>query len=42
VNDDASGGVAEHRLGAGVGTEDLVFVPIGTGIAASIVPGGTW
>jgi len=34
--------VAEHRLGAGVGTEDLVFVPIGTGIAASIVSGGTW
>jgi len=39
-NDVASGGVAEHRLGAGVGTEDLVFVPIGTGIAASIVSGG--
>ncbi len=40
ANDVASGGVAEHRLGAGVGTEDLVFVPIGTGIAASIVSGG--
>ncbi len=37
---DAPGGVAEHRLGAGVGPEDLVFVPIGTGIAASIVSGG--
>jgi glucokinase len=39
-NDVASGGVAEHRLGAGVGTQDLVFVPVGTGIAASIVSGG--
>lgn len=39
-NDVASGGVAEHRLGAGVGVQDLVFVPIGTGIAASIVSGG--
>jgi glucokinase len=40
ANDVASGGVAEHRLGAGVGTADLAFVPIGTGIAASIVSGG--
>src|SRR5207342_234486 len=40
ANDVASGGVAEHRLGAGAGTEDLVFVPIGTGIAAAIVSGG--
>ena len=40
ANDVASGGVAERRLGAGVGTEDLAFVPIGTGIAASIVSGG--
>lgn len=40
ANDVASGGVAEHRLGAGVGTQDLVFVPVGTGIAASIVSGG--
>jgi glucokinase len=39
-NDVASGGVAEHRLGAGVGIQDLVFVPVGTGIAASIVSGG--
>jgi glucokinase len=39
-NDVASGGVAEHRLGAGVGTDDLAFVSIGTGIAASIVSGG--
>jgi glucokinase len=40
ANDVASGGVAEHRLGAGVGTQDLAFVPVGTGIAASIVSGG--
>jgi predicted NBD/HSP70 family sugar kinase len=38
ANGVASGGVDEHRLGAGAGPEDLVFVPIGTGIAASIVP----
>jgi glucokinase len=42
ANDVASGGVAEHRLGAGAGPEDLVFLPIGTGIAALIVSGGTW
>ena len=40
ANDVASGGVAEHRLGAGVGTQDLAFVPVGTGIAASIVSAG--
>ena len=40
ANDVAAGGVAELRLGAGVGTQDLAFVPIGTGIAASIVSGG--
>jgi glucokinase len=40
AHDVASGGVAEHRLGAGVGTQDLVFVAIGTGIAASILSGG--
>jgi glucokinase len=40
ANDVAAGGVAEHRLGAGVGTKDLAFVAIGTGIAASIVTGG--
>jgi glucokinase len=40
ANDVAAGGIAEHRLGAGVGTPDLVFVAVGTGIAASIVSGG--
>ena len=40
ANDVAAGGVAEHRLGAGVGTQDLAVVAIGTGIAAAIVSGG--
>ena len=40
ANDAAAGGVAEHRLGAGVATQDLVFVSIGTGICAAIVSGG--
>ncbi len=39
-NDVASGGVAEHRTGAGRGVADMVFVPIGTGIAAAVVSGG--
>ena len=33
-------GLAEHSLGAGMGTDDLVAVFIGTGIAATIVSGG--
>lgn len=33
-------GLAEHRLGAGRGTDDLVAVFIGTGIAATVVAGG--
>jgi len=40
ANDAAAGGLAEHRLGAGVATDDLVFVSIGTGISASILSGG--
>lgn len=40
ANDVAAGGVAEHRLGAGRDEADMVFVPIGTGIAAAIVSGG--
>ncbi|MGH3362744.1 MAG: ROK family protein, partial [Nocardioides sp.] len=39
-NDVASGGVAEHRTGAGRGVADMVFIPIGTGIAAAVVSGG--
>lgn len=33
-------GLAEHCLGAGRGTDDLIAVFIGTGIAATIVTGG--
>lgn len=40
ANDVASGGIAEHRLGAGAGESDMAFVPVGTGIAAAIVSGG--
>lgn len=39
-NDVAAGGVAEHRTGAGRDVADLVFVPIGTGIAAALLSGG--
>ena len=39
-NDVAAGGVAEHRTGAGRGTADQVFVPIGTGIAAALLSSG--
>jgi glucokinase len=39
-NDVAAGGVAEHRTGAGRGVADLVFVPVGTGIAAALLSGG--
>ncbi len=39
-NDVASGGVAEHRTGAGRGVADQVFVSIGTGIAAALLSGG--
>jgi len=34
------GGLAEARLGAGRGVDDLLFVAIGTGIAAAILAGG--
>ncbi|WP_432476153.1 ROK family protein [Nocardioides sp. GXQ0305] len=39
-NDVASGGVAEHRTGAGRGVADQVFVSIGTGIAAALLSDG--
>jgi glucokinase len=39
-NDVAAGGVAEHRTGAGRDVADLVFVPVGTGIAAALISGG--
>jgi glucokinase len=39
-NDVAAGGVAELRTGAGRDVADLVFVPVGTGIAAALLSGG--
>jgi glucokinase len=39
-NDVVAGGIAEHRTGAGHGVADLLFVPIGTGIAAALLSGG--
>jgi len=39
-NDVAAGGVAEHRTGAGREVADLVFLPIGTGVAAALLSGG--
>ena len=40
VHDVTAAGVAEHRLGAGRGVNDLLMVAIGTGIAAAIIAGG--
>jgi glucokinase len=39
-HDVRAGALAEWRLGAGRGLEDLVFVPIGTGVSAGIVVQG--
>ena len=39
-HDVRAGTLAEWRLGAGRGLDDLVFVPIGTGVSAGIVVGG--
>jgi glucokinase len=39
-HDVRAGTLAEWRLGAGRGLEDLVFVPIGTGVSAGIVVQG--
>lgn len=35
-----AGGIAEARLGAGIGCRHLLFVPVGTGVAAAIVRDG--
>ena len=40
VHDVTAAGVAEHRLGAGRGADDLLVVAIGTGIAAAVIAGG--
>lgn len=39
-HDVRAGARAEWRLGAGRGSDEVVFVPIGTGIAAGVVLGG--
>jgi glucokinase len=40
AHDVRSGGLAEWRLGAGVGARDLLFLPLGTGIAGAMVVDG--
>jgi glucokinase len=40
-HDVRAGTLAEWRLGAGRGLQDLVFVPIGTGVSAGIIARGT-
>ncbi|GAA3998429.1 ROK family protein [Allokutzneria multivorans] len=39
-HDVRAGGLAEARLGAGQGFDDLVVLPIGTGIAGALIIGG--
>lgn len=40
AHDVAAAGLAEQRLGAGVGSADVAVVVIGTGIAAALISGG--
>jgi glucokinase len=39
-NDANAGAVAEHRFGAGVGAEHLIFLTLGTGLGAGIIAAG--
>src|SRR5271157_1071675 len=39
-NDANAGAVAEHRFGAGQGTQDMVFLTMGTGLGAGIITDG--
>lgn len=39
-HDVRAGLLAEHRLGAARGIDDVLFVPIGTGIASALISGG--
>jgi glucokinase len=39
-NDANAGAVAEHRYGAGVGADHIVFLTLGTGLGAGIIAGG--
>ncbi len=40
AHDVTAAGLAEHRLGAGRGSDDVVVVVVGTGISAALVVGG--
>jgi glucokinase len=40
-NDANAGAVAEHRFGAGVGAEHMVFLTLGTGLGAGIIAAGS-
>lgn len=40
AHDVTAAGLAEHRLGAGQGADDVVVVVVGTGISAALVVGG--
>ncbi|MFL6027393.1 MAG: ROK family protein [Friedmanniella sp.] len=40
AHDVRSGGLAEWRLGAGVGASNLLFLPLGTGIAGAMIVDG--
>ncbi|MEO6999700.1 MAG: ROK family protein, partial [Terracoccus sp.] len=39
-HDVRAGLLAEHRFGAAVGADNVVFVPLGTGIASAVLSGG--
>jgi glucokinase len=40
-NDANAGAVAEHRFGAGAGTDHMVFLTLGTGLGAGIIANGS-
>jgi glucokinase len=40
-NDANAGAVAEHRFGAGVGSDHMIFLTLGTGLGAGIIAAGS-
>jgi glucokinase len=40
-NDANAGAVAEHRFGAGMGTDHMIFLTLGTGLGAGIIAAGS-